>query len=107
MVNEPIDISSDTSLSLPETLSLPLTASATGQTTTTTFLKEFLNPLDDRYRELQDTSIPLRLDWNTFVAPLRIFGQHLDSQRQNNRALNRLQYRQNNHKDIENIIFPS
>ena len=87
LVNEPIDISSDTTLSLPETLSLPLTPSATGQTPTTTFLKKFPNPLDGRYRERQDTSIPLRLDRNTFVAPPRLFGQHLDSERLHNWAL--------------------
>ena len=65
LVNEPIVISSDIFLSLPETLSLPSTHSATGQTPTTTFPTKFPNHLDDRYRELQGTSIPVRLDWNT------------------------------------------
>ena len=53
LVNKPIEISSDTSFSLPNNLSLPSTPSVTGQTLTTTFLTNFPNILDDRYRDLQ------------------------------------------------------
>ena len=49
LVSDPIDISSDTSLSLPETLSLPLTPSTISQTPTTTFTPNFPTNLDDRY----------------------------------------------------------
>ena len=58
LVKYPTDISSDTSLSLPETLSLPSTPST-----------NFPNHLYDRYRELNSTNTS-RLDWNSFVAPL-------------------------------------
>ena len=68
LVNEPIDISSDTTISsLPETLSLPSTPSIS-QISPSIFPLNFPNNLDARYRE-QSTNIPLRLDWNTFVAP--------------------------------------
>ena len=70
LVNDHIDISSDTSLSLPEILSLPSTPSVTGQTPSTTFPTNFPSQLDDRYRKLQSTNTPLRLDWNIFAAPL-------------------------------------
>ena len=43
--------------------------------------------------------MPLRLDWNTFVALPPLFGQHHDSNRLHNSALNRLQYRHDIHKD--------
>ena len=88
LVNEPIDISSVISLSLPETLSLPSTPSVTCQTPTTTFPLNFLYNLDDRYRELLKTTKPLRLNWNTFVAPPRLFDQLLDSNRLHKWALN-------------------
>ena len=45
--------------------------------------------------------MPPRLDWNTFVAPPPLFGQHLDSHRLHNWALNSLQYRNEIHKDIQ------
>ena len=83
-VIDPIDISLDTSLSLPETLSLPSTPSTISQTATTTFPLSFPTNLDDRYKELLTNKIPLLLDWNTFVAPPPLFGQHLDINRPHN-----------------------
>ena len=62
LVNDPIDISSDTSLSLQETLSLPPTPSTISQTPTATFPLTFPTNLDDRYRELLTNNRPLRLD---------------------------------------------
>ena len=100
LVNDPIDISSDTSLSLPETLSLPSTPSIS-QTSTTSFPPNFPTNLDDRYKEHFTNKKPLRLDWNTFIAPSPFFGQHLDSNRLHNWALNSLQYRHDNQKDIQ------
>ena len=81
LVNDPIDISSDTSLSLPETLSLPSTPSTLSQTPNTTFKLNFPSNLDDRYREHLTNNIPLRLDWNLFVAHPTLFDQHIDSNR--------------------------
>ena len=73
LVNDPIDISTDTTLSsLPETLSLPSTPSLS-QISPTLFPLNFPNNLDARYREQSSTNIPLRLDWNTFVAPPPFF----------------------------------
>ena len=69
LVNNPIDVSSDTTLStLPETLSLPSTPSLT-QISPTIFPLSFPTNLDSRYQEQSSHNIPLRLDWNTFVAP--------------------------------------
>ena len=101
LVNDPIDISTDTttSSSLPETLSLPSTPSLS-QISPTLFPLNFPNNLDARYREQSSTNIPLRLDWNTFVAPPPLFGQHQDSNRLHSWALNRLHYRQDIHEDI-------
>ena len=100
LVNDPIDISADTTLSsLPETLSLPSTPSLS-QISPTLFPLNFPNNLDARYREQSSSNIPLRLDWNTFVAPPPLFGQHQESNRLNSWALNRLQYRQDIHEDI-------
>ena len=100
IVNEPIDISSDTTLSsLPETLSLPSTPSI-NHVSPTLFPLNFPNNLDARYREQSSSNIPLRLDWNTFVAPPPLFGQHQESNRLHSWALNRLQYRQDIHEDI-------
>ena len=48
LVNDPIDVSSDTSLSLPETLSLPSTPSLI-QISQTTFLPNFPTNLDTSY----------------------------------------------------------
>ena len=81
----------------------------TGQSPTTTFPLSFSTSLDDRYRELLSTNIPLRLDWYTFVAPFPLFGQYLDSNRLQIRALNQLQYRPDNHKDKQeyNIQIPT
>ena len=45
--------------------------------------------------------IQQRLEWNTFVAPPLLFGQHHESNRLHNWAVNRLQYRQDFHKDIQ------
>ena len=81
LVNDLIDISADTSLSLPGILSLLSTPSTISQTPTTTFPLEFLTCLDDRYTELLTNNKPLRLDWNTFLAPPPLFGQHLDCNR--------------------------
>ena len=79
IVNEPIDISSDTTLSsLPETLSLPSTPSLS-QISPTLFPLNFPNNLDARYREQSSSNIPLGLNWNTFIAPPPIFGQHQSS----------------------------
>ena len=98
--NDTIDISTDTTLSsLPETLSLPSTPSLS-QNSPTLFPLNFPNNLDARYREQSSTNISLRLDWNTFVAPPPLFGQHQDSNRLHSWALNRLQYRQDIHEDI-------
>ena len=101
LINDPIDISTDTtaSSSLPETLSLPSTPSIS-QISPTPFPLNFPNKLDARYREQSSTNIPLRLDWNTFTAPPPLFGQHPESNRLHNWALNRLQYRQDIHEDI-------
>ena len=99
-MNDPIDISTDTTLSsLSETLSLPSIPSL-GQISPTPFPLNFPNNLDARYREQSSTNIPLRLDWNTFVAPPPLFGQHQDSNRLHSWALNRLKYRQDIHEDI-------
>ena len=70
LVIDPIEISSDTSLSLPETLSLPSTPSTINQNPTTTFPLNFSTNLDDRYRELLTNNIPLRLDWRKLVTLL-------------------------------------
>ena len=108
LVNDPIDISTDTTLSsLPEILSLPSTPSLS-QISTTLFPLNFPNNLDASYREQSSENIPLRLDWNTFVAPPPLFGQHQDSNRLHSWALNRLQYRQDIHEDIRehNIQIP-
>ena len=99
-MNDPIDIFADTTLSsLPETLSLPSTPSLS-QISPTLVPLNFPNNLDARYREQSSTNIPLRLDWNTFVAPPRLFGQHQDSNRLHSWALNRLQCRQDIHENF-------
>ena len=91
LVNDPIDVSTETSLSLPETLSLPSTPSLTA-ISLTKFPPNFPTNLDGRYRENLTSNIQLRLDWNTFVAPPPLFGQHQESNnRLQNWALNRLQ----------------
>ena len=71
LVNEPIDISSDTTLSsLPETPSLPSTPS-TSQISPTLSPLNFPNNLDARYREQSSSNIPLRLDWKHLPPPFR------------------------------------
>ena len=101
IVNEPLDISSDTTLSsLPETLSLPSSPSIS-QISPTLFPLNFPTNLDARYQKQSSPNTPLRLDWNTFVAPPPLFGQHQESSRLHNWALNRLQYRQDIHNDIQ------
>ena len=67
----------------------------------TLFPLNFFTNLDARYQEQSSTSTPLRLDWNTFVAPPPLFGQHQESSRLHNWALSRLQNRQDIHKDIQ------
>ena len=100
MVNDPIYISTDTTLSsLPETLSLPSTPSLS-QISPKLFPLNFPNNLDARYRKQSSSNTPLRLDWNTFVAPPPLFGQHKESNRLHSWALNRLQYRQDIYEDI-------
>ena len=99
-MNDPIEVSSDTSLSLPETLSLPSSPSLT-QNSQTPFPPNFPTNLDARYRENSTNNIQLRLDWKTFVAPPQLFGQHHESNRIHYWVLNRLQYRQDIHKDIQ------
>ena len=69
LVNDPIDISSDTFLPLPETLSLPSTSSRISQTPTTTFPLNFPKTLGERYKLPLTNNRPLRLDWNKFVVP--------------------------------------
>ena len=100
LVNDLIDVSSDTILSLPETLSLPSTRSLT-QISQTPFPPNFSANLDARYRENSTINIHLRLDWNTFVAPLQLIGQYHESNTIPNWALNKLQGRQDIHKDIQ------
>ena len=100
LVNDPIDVSSDISLSLRKTLSLPSTPSL-GQIATSPFPPYFPTNLDARYRDNSTNYIPLRLDWNTFVAPPSLFGQHDDSNRLHNWALIKLQYRHDIHRNIQ------
>ena len=54
-----------------------------------------------RYQEQSSRNIPLQLDWNTVVAPPPLIGQHQESNRLPNWALNRLQYRHDIHKGIQ------
>ena len=64
--------------------------------------------LDARYQEQSSSNTPIQLDWNSFVAPPPLFGQHQEKSRLHNWALNRLQCRQYKHKDIQehnNQIF--
>ena len=100
LVNDPIDVSSDTPLSLSETLSLPSTPSL-AQISQTPFPSNFPTNLDAIYRENSTNNIQLRFDWNRFVAPPPLFRQHHESNRLHNWALNRLQYREEIHKDIQ------
>ena len=103
IVSEPINISSDTALSsLPEKLSLPSKPSK-NQISPTNFPLNFPNNLDARYREQSSSNIPLRFDWNTFVAPPPLFGQHQESNRLRSCALKRLQCRQDIHEDIREL----
>ena len=88
------------SSSLQETLSLPSTPSIS-QKSPTLFPLNFPSNHDARYQEQSSTNTPLRLDWNIFVAPTPLFGQHQESSRLDNWALNRLQYGQDIHNDIE------
>ena len=99
LVNDPIEVLSETSLSLPETLSLPSTPSLT-QISQTPFPPNFPKNLDARYRENSTNNIQLRLDRNTFLALPPLAGHYHESNRIHAWALNRLQYRQDIHKDI-------
>ena len=92
-VNEPIESSPDIPLSLAETLSLPSPPSETDITQLTTSLTSFPSQLNDTYQELQKTSKPICLYWNSFVVPPPPFEQHIDSSRLHYWALSRLQYR--------------
>ena len=87
-------------MSLPEILSLPSTPSIT-QIPQTPFSTNFPTNLDARFRENSKNNIHLRLRWNKFVAPPPLFGQYHESNILDNWALNRLQYRQDIHKDIQ------
>ena len=104
LVNDPTDVSSDTFLSLPETLSHPSTPSLIA-ISKTPLPSNFPTNLDARYKENSTNNTQLRLDWNTFVATPPLFGQHHESLRLHNWALNRLQYRQDIHKDIQDHII--
>ena len=101
LVNNPVDASFDTTLStLPETLSL-LSTPSLSQLSPSTFPLNFPTNLDSRYQEQSSQNISLRSDWNTFVAPPPKFGQHQESNRLHDWALNRLQYRHDIHKNIQ------
>ena len=84
---------------VPETLSLPSTPSFT-PIAKTPIPPNFPINLDARYRENSTSNKQLRVDWNTFVAPPTLFGQHHESHRLQNWAVNRLEYRQDIHKNI-------
>ena len=94
LVNDPLDISSVTSRSLPETLSPPSTPSVTGQKTSTSYPTSFLSQLDDKYHDLQGTNTPLRLPPSLFWPAPRCSRLH-------SWAFNRLQYRHDFQKDIQ------
>ena len=101
LLNNPVDASFDTTLSpLPETLSVTSTPSLS-QISPTIFPLIFPTKLGSRYHEQSSQNIPLRLVWNLFVAPAPLFGQLQQSNRLHNWALNRLQYRHDIHKDIQ------
>ena len=68
LVNDTVDVSSDRSLPLPETLSLPSTHSIS-QTSKPPFITSFPTNLDERYGEHSTNNIPLR-----FVAFTPLFG---------------------------------
>ena len=85
---------------LTEPYSLKFCIFSLSQISPTLFPLNFPNNLDARYREQSSSNIPLRLDWNTFVAPPPLFGQHQESNRLHSWALNRLQYRKDIHEDI-------
>ena len=94
LVNDPTDISSATSRSLPETLSPPSTPSVTGQTPSTTYPTSFSSQLDDKYHDLQGTNTPLRLPPSPFWPAPRCSRLH-------SWAFNRLQYRHDFQNDIQ------
>ena len=89
LVNDPMDVSSDKFLSLPETLSIPSTPSLT-QISQTPIPLNFPENLDARFRENSTNNIQLRLHWNTFVAFPPLFGQHHKSHKLHIWALNRV-----------------
>ena len=94
-------MSTETSLSISETLSLPSTPSVTRITPYNSFPTNFPYQLSDRYQELQKTGKPLCLGWNFFVQSPPLIGQHLNSNCIHNWVLNRLQNRHDIHKDIQ------
>ena len=71
------------------------------QISPSTFPLNFPTNLDSRYQEQPSQNIPLRLDWNSFVAPRPLFGQHQESNRLHNWAVHRFQYRHDIHKDTQ------
>ena len=75
LVNDSFDFSSDTTLSLSGTLSLPSTPSLS-HISPTGFPLNFPTNLDARFREQSYNNTPLGLGWNTFLAPPPLFGQH-------------------------------
>ena len=60
-VDDPLETSSDTSIPLPETLSLPSTPSVTDQTPSATFPDNFPSHIDEKKLEIQGTNTILRL----------------------------------------------
>ena len=100
LVNDPIEVSSDTILSLPKSFSLPSTPSLS-QISQTPFPPNFPRNLDSRYKEHSTNNKSLRLDGNTFVISPPFLCQHHESNRLHKLALNRLQYRQDINKDIQ------
>ena len=92
-INSPV-LSWDNPVCAPSTPSL-------SQISPTLFPLNFPTNLDARYQEQSSNNTPLRLDRNTFVAPPPLFGQHQESHRLHNWAFNRLQYRHDIHKDIQ------
>ena len=78
LIIDRIDVSSDTPLSLPETLSLPSTPSLT-PISQTPIPPNFPINIDARYNKNSTNNIQLRFDWNTLVAPPSLFEQHHQS----------------------------
>ena len=82
--------------------SLPSTPSLS-QISSTLLPLNFPTNLDSRYQEQSSNSTPLQLDWNTFVVLPPLFSHHQESSRLHNWKLNRLPYRHDIHKDIQEL----